>query len=133
MTDEIEEGKLMEDTSPERSAALLKAIQTLVEEVHREFPFATDAPGNAETQRVVLNIPRGLVRLAGFLAVVDEDAENPLHFWDYVNETPDDSGAARKLARMQNHYLENIVSECLELDLHLLATGALRLRGQRSM
>ncbi|WP_305968477.1 MULTISPECIES: hypothetical protein [unclassified Mameliella] len=114
----------------ERDEYLRETIQRLIEEVHDLL----DAPdGNIEMQKVVLTLPRAFVELAAFLAVVEEDDPASLGFWEYVKMTPDDGMAVRHLNRMRNDYLERRIDEAMHLTLHLLASGALELRGKRGL
>lgn len=125
-----------EPQEPERSPELEAAIRTLVDDVHDLL----DGPdgngqwdGGMEMQRVTLTLPRAFVELAAFLAVVDEDDDHPLSFWEYAKATPQDGTAAKRLNRMRNRYLERRLDEAMKLSLHLLATDALALRGMRGL
>lgn len=94
----------------------------------------------SEEQRVVITLPKGLVHLAAFLAVMSraeaparEDKKAALHFWQYVNgRGHDDPGPQRNLSRMRRAYLEEVLFNHLQFSLHLLATGKLDLTGEPS-
>jgi len=121
---------------PERSPELDAAIWQLLDEVHDllDGPDGNDPWNNdMEMQKVVLTLPRAFVHLAAFLAVVDEEQEDPLGFWEYAKTTPDDSTAVKHLNRMRNLYLEATLDRAMHMTLHLLATDALQLCGKRGL
>ncbi|SES21565.1 hypothetical protein SAMN04490244_107151 [Tranquillimonas rosea] len=125
-----------EPQQPERSPELQAAIRKFVGEVHDllDGPVGRgQLDGDMDMQKVILTLPRAYVELAAFLAVVDEEQQDPLNFWNYVKTTPEDSRAEKRLNRLRNLYLERTLDQAMSLTLHLLATEALQLTGKRGL
>lgn len=87
--------------------------------------------GSYEVQQVTLTLPKALVHLAKFLAAVSRDNKaSGLHFWQYVSGIgQDDPTPRRNMTRMRRAYLERMLMNALQFELHMLATGALDLSG----
>lgn len=78
--------------------------------------------GDYETQRVMLTLPRGVLHLAAFMAVVEKETPSELDFWKYVTTTPDDGRAQKHLNRKMRDFLARSLVNHMHLHLHMLTT-----------
>lgn len=87
--------------------------------------------GTYETQQVTLTLPKALIHLAEFLAAMSrDDKASGLHFWQYVSGVGnDDPTPRRNMTKMRRAYLEHMLWNALQFELHMLATGSLDLSG----
>jgi hypothetical protein len=88
--------------------------------------------GTYETQQITLTVPKALIHLAEFLAVMErEDKASSLEFWQYVSGVgQDDPTPRRNMTKMRRAYLERMLWNDLQFELHMLATGGLDLTGK---
>lgn len=116
-------------------AALSAEIQKVNEHVHALL----DGPdgrgqldGNYETQQITLTVPKALIHLAEFLAAMErDDKASSLDFWHYVSGVgQDDPTPRRNMTKMRRAYLERMLWNDLQFELHMLATGGLDLTGK---
>lgn len=116
-------------------AALAAEIQKVNEHVHALLD-GTDGRGQLdgtyETQQVTLTVPKALIHLAEFLAVMErDDKASSLDFWQYVSGVgQDDPTPRRNMTKMRRAYLERMLWNDLQFELHMLATGGLDLSGK---
>lgn len=127
----------MTDQNPieEFEAELATEILKVSEHVHALL----DGPdgrgqldGTFETQQVTLTLPKALIHLAEFLAVMERgDKASSLEFWQYVSGVGhDDPTPRRNMTKMRRAYLERMLGNDLQFELHMLATGGLDLTGK---
>lgn len=112
--------------------ALPLEIRRVCEHVH-ELLDGPDGNGQRdgtyEVQQVTLTLPKAFIHLAEFLAAMSKDDKaSGLHFWQYVSGAgQDDPTPRRNMTRMRRAYLERMLWDALQFELHMLATGALDL------
>ena len=109
-------------------------IQRVCERVHELLNGSGgfgQLDGSYETQKVTITLPKALVHLAEFLAAMSKDDKaSGLHFWQYVSGVgQDDPTPRRNMTRMRRTYLERMLWNALQFELHTLATGGLDLSG----
>lgn len=87
--------------------------------------------GTYEVQQATLTLPKALIHLAEFLAAMSKDDKaSGLHFWQYVSGAGHDDPTPRhNMTRIRRAYLERMLWNALQFELHMLATGALDLSG----